>query len=405
LKKILALVLTLALLAGAVSATAATVIDPNEARNISISEAGYAGANEVPGYSPTTGRSLAALQSILPNGFGGLAATGRYMPFMVQITNGNAGTGARMPLNASYADIVYQIPLYKNGFDRMSMIYSDFIPDYVGFVRSTRLTHIRIRQEWDCAYVTSGYSAADVPGELDKLGITQPDSLKTQTDPGLIYVGDYRSRPWGPYSRRLAGKGAPADPDNEVFELANLLANVVPADYVPRSHAFRFTDELPAAGDDANTIYVDFGYSETYSWLTYQPETNTYLRHVKDKNGQDTIYTEAIPEGIKKKTVNDQPRYTANLMPGEHISFSNVIVQFCPFEWLSVDRPNPSLTGTGNADFFMGGKHLKGAWSRADINSRTVFYGEDGNEISLQRGKTLIILVDTDGLPRQISYE
>ena len=39
----------------------------------------------------------------------------------------------------------------------------------------------------------------------------------------------------------------------------------------------------------------------------------------------------------------------------------------------------------------MGGKHYAGVWERKDYNDRTVFYGEDGNEIKLQPGKTLII--------------
>ena len=74
--------------------------------------------------------------------------------------------------------------------------------------------------------------------------------------------------------------------------------------------------------------------------------------------------------------------------------FNNVIVQSVHFKWLSGLRPDPELVGTGNADYFMGGKHFAGVWERKDVNSRTVFYGEDGNEIEMQRGKTLIILLD-----------
>ena len=73
------------------------------------------------------------------------------------------------------------------------------------------------------------------------------------------------------------------------------------------------------------------------------------------------------------------------------VTFSNVIVQSIDMYWEGGSRPDPELTGTGNADYFMGGKHYAGVWERKDYNERTVFYGEDGNEIKLQPGKTLII--------------
>jgi hypothetical protein len=63
------------------------------------------------------------------------------------------------------------------------------------------------------------------------------------------------------------------------------------------------------------------------------------------------------------------------------------------------------MTGTGNADYFIGGRHIAGVWEREDYNSRTVFYGPDGNEIELQRGRTLIILMGYNNKGSQISYE
>ena len=66
---------------------------------------------------------------------------------------------------------------------------------------------------------------------------------------------------------------------------------------------------------------------------------------------------------------------------------------------------DPTLTGTGNADYFMGGKHIAGVWERKDYDSRTVFYGEDGNEIELQRGRTLIILMGYNNKKSKVSYE
>ena len=80
-KRIAAILLVLCLLLA--QALAETTIDPKEARNIPLTEAGE---NETPdGISPTTGRTLSKLY--VPEGYAGLAATGRYLPMLVQIGN------------------------------------------------------------------------------------------------------------------------------------------------------------------------------------------------------------------------------------------------------------------------------------------------------------------------------
>ena len=90
---------------------------------------------------------------------------------------------------------------------------------------------------------------------------------------------------------------------------------------------------------------------------------------------------------------------------GDPITFNNVIVQQVDYNWISFTRPNPKLVGSGNADYFMGGKHLSGVWDRKSLTDRTVFYGPDGNEIEMQRGRTLIILMPYGENGAGVSYE
>ena len=397
-KKILCLMIILCLALSAALAEGKE-INGGEVRNIQINPAGENPVEE--GVSPTTGRNLAEVAAEAPEGAAGLAVTGRYMPIMVQIQNTKQGIGSYAPLYGACADVVYQTSLAYNGLDRMSFIFSDVIPEIGGFVRSTRVTHLRIRQEWDSAYVTSGWSNADVQGELQTLGIPDPTESTTEAvtyfneNPGLIYVAGLPSRPWGSYYRRMIGGNSPAAPNNEAFELAALVNDLVPADYVPKSHAFRFTDEKPE-GEDANFIYVQMTSSEdSYSELQYDEETNTYFRYLY-KNGTPVAYQENIPVNLQKtKDADGEKRFQiSKLELGREIDFANVIVQSVEYEWIDFERPIPTMVGTGNADYFMGGKHIAGVWQRDDVNSRTVFYGEDGNEIELQRGRTLIILLD-----------
>ena len=170
-KRIICLIMILCL-AVSVALADGKKIDGGEERNIQINPAGDNPVEE--GISPTTGRNLAEVKAEAPEGAAGLAVTGRYMPIIAQIINVKQGIDLWAPLNGSWADVVYQSCLATNGIDRMSFVFSDVIPDYVGFVRSTRVTHLRLRQEWDCAFVTSGWSDADVPDELAREGIKNP---------------------------------------------------------------------------------------------------------------------------------------------------------------------------------------------------------------------------------------
>ena len=160
-KKLISLILALSLLLGIAVATAeTTTIDGTGMRNIKIKEAGLNPAAEdviAQGFSPVTGRQLDTIE--VPDGFVGTAFNGKYKPIMVQISNAGGGVNenkkgepATAPINAKYADVVYEAcqANTSNGgtLTRFTMLFSDVIPDVVGFVRSTRYTHVRIRQEW-----------------------------------------------------------------------------------------------------------------------------------------------------------------------------------------------------------------------------------------------------------------
>ena len=95
----------------------------------------------------------------------------------------------------------------------------------------------------------------------------------------------------------------------------------------------------------------------------------------------------------------------ATLSKGDPITFANVIVQYIDMEWPGNEFPYPILLGTGNADYFMGGKRYTGVWNRATYDDRTVFYDENGTEINLQPGRTFIVLMDINTEHRAVKYE
>ena len=421
-KKLICLVLSLALIFGTVAASADAIeINGSEKRNIKIKEAGLnPSADEMidQNISPTTGRQLDTLD--IPDGFVGTARTLTYQPIMVQISNAGGGVNidskgrpATAPVNLHYADVVYEACQANSNtggsLTRFSAVFSDLVPDYVGFVRSTRATHPRIRQEWDCAFVTSGYntSVTDVSGQWSKFKVKNPYSA-TEEDPGLIYVQNFSSKPWVKYMFHCTGI---SDANDHVYQLANIVQNIIPKDHVPANHTYKFTDELPEGGDSGEIVYVTFGGGKkTDSRLEYNEETKEYYRYVPLSGTEDFLYRSQVLVNAKISKVNVNGARVSMVNPdnriyGEPITFTNIIIQGIKMGWYGGERPNPTLTGTGIADYFMGGKHYRGVWQRNDMNDRTVFYGEDGKEISLLRGKTLIVLMDYNSKGRNVKYE
>jgi len=428
-KKTLSLILALVMLLSMTAVLAeGKQIDGLGERKIKINPAGL---NEDPNemiaqmISPTTGRNLMEIE--VPAGFLGTAVTGEYQPILVQISNADNGLGSsakiknyrNAPVNGIYADVVYEALQKKGGGEsRMTYVFSDVVPDFVGFVRSTRIQHARIRAEWEAAFVTSGwnYAVTDVPDIWKENNLPDPTGKRTKEDPGIVYVGDLgQTKPWGPQVFRIFDKTGKkySGANTELFNLTGLLTDVIPSDHVPANHTWKFTDDIPATGDSGKFVYVKFGNANyTDSRLEYDASSNSYIRYVKPGKGEDLPYrTNILTEPEVKKVTGDGKNVKSlgvviqGMEAGDPITFNNVIVQSVDYDWISMSRPNPKLIGSGNADYFMGGKHISGVWDRKDLNSRTVFYGEDGNEIEMQRGRTLIILMPYGENGAGVSYE
>ena len=382
-KKLVSLLLAMILVLSLVPAAVAdqVMLNPDENRKIKLQKVGLNEAEE--GVSPTTGLYLEDLEA--PAGFAGLAVTGRYMPMLVQIDNTSGGIDARAPWGASFADIVYETPLYKNGITRLSFLYSDLIPDSVGPIRSARMGHAWLREEWDAGFLYFGqqeYVKSDVKKELKELGVEKK---------GLAFSGTVGSgKPWKQFYSRRKGIVSPHNVDANVAAIYEL----IDPSFVAPNHTFLFTDELPE-GDVADEIRIKTGQLGYGSNLIYDMDSNLYYRYMRVEDDELVAYEDLDTQ--------------------EHIGFANVIIQFAEVQWLRSDAPITYHVGKkyytgkgdesigGNADFFMGGVHVEGYWQRESMESRTVFYTADGQELQMQRGKTLIVVVDSKNW--EVSYQ
>jgi len=396
-KKIVGLLLCLALLLSA--ALAETTLNGGENRGIEINKADV--NDRLNGISPTTGRVLSQVAAGAPtSGFAGLALTGRYMPIIVQIDNADGGIGYkdgkvtynRAPWGANYSDIIYETPLYRDGQTRLSFLFSDLLPDAVGPCRSARLFHAWLREEWDCGFAFYGqqeYTATNVPAEFQKFGADK------KANGMLLFsgtVGDNHA--WKQYYIAYSkenGKKVDLTHPHHVSANVAAMVSLIPGDFEAANHTWLFTNELPEDGDDAEAIYVNWARGDLSiynSLLEWDEDNECYYRYMSDTKG-------------KYNNVYRNLRYEEDV----EITFNNIIVQFTDMEWVRTDAPNPTVLGTGNADYFMGGKHMSGVWNRDSISERTVFYNEDGDEIMLQPGRTLIIVMDYQTDNRSVSYE
>lgn len=346
---LLAMVCFAALTQTAMASGVTTVIQDEADRKIDVKGLGSDGNfpvnPEVPGESPVTG----------------LSWEGSYMPMLVQIDNADGGIGDRAPWGASQADIIYETPLHKNGDTRLSYLFSDVVPESVGPVRSARLTHVELREEWDCGFLFYGGQEYEGTNILD--AFRENGTNKSLLFSGMVSEG----KPWKKYYTRVKGLPGPHDIDANVKAMQAL----IPADTKAPSRPYLFTDELPSLGDFASSISITLKLAKYSSNFTYDPESNVYLRYV---GGEPYI---------DKST-------------GEQLSFSNLIIQRTNVSFYHgiSDRPLTVNIGSGNADIFIGGRYIPGYWVRTSMKQRTVFFDQEGNELKLQRGKTFISMID-----------
>jgi len=336
------------------STAVAAPMTNNSITSVTALNTGAFGANTVPdGISPTTG-----LESDKP-----------YHPIAVQISN---SAEARPHLNLSLADIVYESIVWGPCHTRYTAIFNDNHPEMVGAVRSARIHHVELRQEWDCPFVFWGGQEAT--------GTSIYDLFNTY-DVGkeFMFNGNGTHSSASALSTALYRISTRVSPHNAVANLAVLEAEAWPTDedgnpYEPKNHAFKFSD-TPTEGMDS-AVKIE---------LSYDSDNNDYM----------PSYTYNADKKVYERSYNGEPQIDG--ATNERIVASNVIVQFVNSSYFNgnASRPVISTIGGGVMDAFINGQHIRGSWVRKSANERTVFLDMNGEEITLLPGKTFIQLIPT----------
>ena len=355
-KKLLSMLLALMLILATFAASAETLV--NEAdRDIKPADLKADGTFEVnpsiEGISPTTG----------------LPWTGRYQPILVQIDNSYGGVDKVRHWGINDADVMYETLLASNGTTRISALFSDRMPESAGPVRSSRVAHAWIRQEWQAGFCFYGVQTVQFANDRDEF-----IRLGVRNKLGILFDGSAGSnKPWKKFYARVSGISSPHNAEVNVAAVQELID---PAVYAAVPRPFLFTDSKPVEGEYAEYIRKQ-SVSPSY---VYDLEKNAYYRYV-----------------------GGEPYYDRELGPETgHQAYANVIVQRCDtsFEYGGECPVTPvalhNAVAKGNADIFTGGRFIAGYWMRTGMDERTVFLDANGKEIAFQRGKTFIQVVNNN---------
>jgi len=322
----------------------------------------------IPGESPTTG----------------LEWSGVYLPMLVQISNPKgtvtyngaklsyAGVGNRAPWGGQYADVVYEGILYRTGETRISFLFSDRldegVPTSVGPVRSARIGHVLLREEWQSGFIYAGGPRREennIAEMFEELGASGK---------GVLF--DLLTNKWDAYRQRVSGLKSPDNLDVNVVGLRD----TIPTNYSASAHAFLFADSNPYVDGYAlaYNINLDWGHKTYVSHFVYDENDNLYYRY----SGDAPYMT--YPSSVEAGKLNAENSVW--------MSFSNVIIQRVSYEYTNNSKIMPVMqsVGKGNADIFIGGRYIPGYWVRESTEGPTVYYDDQGNELQFTRGKTFI---------------
>ncbi len=298
-----------------------------------------AGATVVPGYSCLSGKPY----------------TGDYKPLVVMIENSPA---ARPQTGLQTANVVYEC-LAEGSITRFMAVFNDELLDKAGPVRSARLYFISLAHEWgDAIYAHFGGNhnkncAANVYDYINKY------PFKMRID-GL-------SNTYGTITRSSDRKA----PHNAYIDLNKARALY---DYQPSYKPFAFTVEENYTGSvPAKEISMKFTSRSNNTQYIYNEENKVYMRSSDGKEHKDTV-------------------------TDKQIEVKNVIVEMADYKLIYKDTHDAAVIGSGEAMLFTNGQMIKMKWSRADMNSRTIFIDPATNkEVPLQPGNTWIHVVPTSG--------
>lgn len=267
------------------------------------------------------------------------------------------GLGKHQAWGGQQADIIYESPMYREGWSRLTYLYHDALVNgeviKAGPIRSVRTVHPQLMQCWGAGLI----SAAGFRGLVQN----QPELQALWPR-----VFEHGMDAVAPYLNMKTGRRAP---DHRSVDVGGIYQHL--ADKTFTATGFTFTDDAPNASlPAASEIRIDWNTKKKFfTRLVYDEQQNRYLCYSGKaplKNWHDDTFQQE-----------------------SQLSFANVIVQYLPVGYPNSNNwPHFDLSGGGRAQIFMGGRMVEAEWINRD--GGICYVDADGNDIALQRGQTYI---------------
>lgn len=297
-------------------------------------------------------------------------------PLSVMVEN---HTQARPQSGISRADVVYEA-VAEGGITRFLAIYHCLDAGDITPVRSARTYYLDWLSEYDAVY--SHVGGANTPGPANALGQIRQYKIRDLDQFGLGFPTYWRGTDkFAPHNVHTTteklfkaaeerGWGAKDSGTGEAWDKNFKIWN------------FKDDVDLVQRGEQ-QPIVVEFWSSQpdyTVTWK-YNKEKNAFTRHHGEQVQVDTLTNEEIAAKV-------------------------VIVQFAEERKANDGYPGNvhllyKTTGQGKALIFQDGKVIVGTWRKKDRISRTLFFDEKLNEISLNRG---LIFIQTVPVGAKVTY-
>ncbi len=267
-------------------------------------------------------------------------------------------TDARPQSGLRAAGVVYEA-IAEGGISRFMAVYQDNKPEYLGPIRSARLTFVQLAKPYQCSYVHMG-GATNAINEL-RNGYRD------------FNAGFYEEK----YVSRKISRGRYA-PHNVYSRFSwidqfNYSKGFTSSSYTPFSRIQPDTrNEVETR--DATNITIKLSGDNSYNpGFTYDAASNTYLRYHqrggahmdKAENGSLTQIAPTVVVAMKVHVINragDVNGYK------DHVTY-----------------------GEGDCFVFQDGTVTAGKWRRNTADDPLKFYNADNAEILLNRGQTWVV--------------
>lgn len=286
---------------------------------------------------------------------------GRKRPYAIMLNN---IYGAIPQAGIERADVVYEAPV-EGAITRLMGIFEDYDGmEKIGSVRSCREYYVHFAKEFDALYVH--YGQAVYACEILNSNIDNISGLSSQEGFGQLY---------GYAGEETFYRTDDRPSPHNCYTSADRLIEATKKLCYSREYDKDYDGHYQFAGDDQTVTFTDPathiepGYEVNEPWFDYNADEGVYYRY---QYGDAQI---------------DQ-------LTGEQLKYDNVIFQLCecyPLDdhgYLAIEAEKG-----GTAYVFTKGTYEKCTWTKDDIESPARYFDEDGNEITINQGKTWVCVV------------